>query len=90
LVLHHHERWDGRTEGVLPGYPRGLAGESIPLGSRIIAVVDAFDAMTTHRPYRSALPEEHARDVLLAERGHQFDPRVVDTFLSILEERPWT
>ncbi|HEX9800873.1 MAG TPA: HD-GYP domain-containing protein [Thermoanaerobaculia bacterium] len=89
LVLHHQERWDGRTDGHFPGYPTGLAGEEIPLGARIIAVVDCFDAMTTDRPYRCALSDEQARDVLRAERGEQFDPRVVDLFLAILDEAPW-
>ena len=89
LVLHHQERWDGRDDGEFPGYPAGLSGEAIPLGSRIIAVVDSFDAMTTDRPYRKALPVEEARRVLLSERGAQFDPHVVDTFLELLEGRPW-
>jgi len=90
LVLHHQERWDGRSDGPFPGYPAGLSGEQIPLGARIIAVVDCFDAMTTDRPYRRAVEEERARQVLLAERGQQFDPRVVDGFLSLLDEDPWT
>jgi hypothetical protein len=89
LVLHHQERWDGLTDGEFPGYPAGLAGEEIPLGARIIAVVDSFDAMTTDRPYRRALSEERARDALRGERGSQFDPRVVNTFLAILDEAPW-
>ena len=89
LVLHHQERYDGNLDGQHPGYPRGLAGEAIPLGARIIAVVDAFDAMTTTRPYRPALPTEEAASVLRKEKGHQFDPRVVDVFLDCLAERPW-
>lgn len=89
LVLHHQERFDGNLDGQHPGYPQGLAGESIPLGARIIAVVDAFDAMTTTRPYRPALPTEEAANVLRRERNHQFDPRVVDAFLDCLAERPW-
>ncbi len=89
LVLHHQERFDGNLDGQHPGYPRGLAGEAIPLGARIIAVVDAFDAMTTTRPYRPALPSEEAANVLRKEKGHQFDPRVVDAFLDSLAERPW-
>ena len=89
LVLHHQERWDGRREGPFPGYPAGLAGEAIPLGARIIAVVDSFDAMTTDRPYRRARSVEEARDALRSERGRQFDPRVVDGFLELLESRPW-
>lgn len=89
LVLHHQERFDGNLAGQHPGYPRGLAGEAIPLGARIIAVVDAFDAMTTTRPYRAALPPEEATAVLRRERGRQFDPKVVDAFLDSLAERPW-
>lgn len=89
LVLHHQERFDGELAGQHPGYPRGLAGEAIPLGARIIAVVDAFDAMTTTRPYRAALPPAEAMGVLRRERGRQFDPRVVDAFLDSLAERPW-
>jgi HD-GYP domain-containing protein (c-di-GMP phosphodiesterase class II) len=90
LVLHHQERWDGARDGAFPGYPAGLAGERIPLGARIIAVVDAFDAMTTDRPYRRGLGHVVASDVLRTESGHQFDPRVVETFLGVLAERPWS
>jgi hypothetical protein len=89
LVLHHQERWDGRLDGDFPGYPSGLAGEEIPLGARIIAVVDCFDAVTTDRPYRRAVEQERARQILREERGLQFDPRVVDVFLAVLDEAPW-
>jgi HD domain-containing protein len=89
LVLHHQERFDGELDGQHPGYPRGLSGAEIPLGARIISVVDAFDAMTTNRPYRPALPPDEAAAVLREERGRQFDPRVVDAFLDCLAERPW-
>ncbi len=89
LVLHHQERYDGDLDGQHPGYPRGLAGEQIPLGARIIAVVDAFDAMTTTRPYREALSMDEAAAILRLERGRQFDPKVVDAFLDSLAERPW-
>lgn len=89
LVLHHQERFDGQRGGHNPGYPFGLAGEAIPLGARIIAVVDAFDAMTTDRPYRAALSMDQAAAVLRRERGRQFDPRVVDAFLDSLVEHPW-
>jgi hypothetical protein len=89
LVLHHQERFDGERGGQHPGYPQGISGEEIPLGARIIAVVDAFDAMTTTRPYRAALPVEEAAAVLRRERGSQFDPKVVDAFLDYLGERPW-
>ena len=89
VILHHQERYDGAQEGEFPGYPAGLRGEEIPLGARIIAVVDAFDAMTTDRPYRQALLVQEAVGVLRAESGKQFDPLVVDTFLAVLDERPW-
>lgn len=89
LVLSHQERYDGMRHGDRPGYPQGLRGEDIPLGARIIAVVDTFDAMTTTRPYRQALPVEKAVEVLQMERGRQLDPRVVDAFVEILAERPW-
>jgi hypothetical protein len=89
LVLHHQERWDGKQDGRYPGYPAGIAGERIPLGARIIAVVDAFDAMTTDRAYRRARSAEEAMEELRAERGRQFDPRVVDVFLGVLADRPW-
>ena len=89
LVRFHQARWDGGPGGEFPGYPQGVAGERIPLGARIIAVVDAFDAMTTDRPYRPAMPVGEARRVLRAERGRQFDPEVVDAFLRAIEDEPW-
>jgi len=75
FVLHHHERWDGS------GYPHGLAGEEIPLGARIIAVADAFEAMTSHRSYRRALSRDEAVRELVRNAGTQFDPAVVEAFL---------
>lgn len=89
LVRHHQERFDGRRDVDFPGYPDGLQGEQIPLGARVIAVVDAFDAMTSDRSYRAALEVREAVEVLRRERGAQFDPRVVDVFLEVLAERPW-
>jgi diguanylate cyclase (GGDEF)-like protein/PAS domain S-box-containing protein len=80
LVRHSHERFDGR------GYPDGLAGEQIPLGARIIAVCDAFDAMTSERPYRRAMSFEVATDELRRCAGSQFDPRVVEAFVSGVAE----
>jgi hypothetical protein len=71
LVVAHHERWDGR------GYPHGLAGERIPLASRVISVCDAFEAMVAQRPYREALSVDEALRELLAGAGSQFDPAVV-------------
>lgn len=76
-VRHHHERFDGR------GYPDGLMGEKIPLASRIILVVDTFDAMTWSRPYRKGLPTEVAYKELIEFAGRQFDPRLVDVFLKV-------
>ncbi|OAT85916.1 HD-GYP domain-containing protein [Desulfotomaculum copahuensis] len=79
VIMAHHERYDGK------GYPRGLQGEEIPLLSRILAVADAFDAMTSDRSYRKALPLKTALDELRRGAGCQFDPRVVDAFLSMLD-----
>jgi response regulator RpfG family c-di-GMP phosphodiesterase len=76
IVRSHHERWDGR------GYPDQLAGEEIPLGARIFAVADALDAMTSHRPYRRAMSWQAARTEILDQRRRQFDPDVVDAFIS--------
>ncbi len=78
LVRHSHERWDGR------GYPDGLAGEQIPLGARVLAVCDAYEAMTSDRPYRGAMPEALARAELTAGAGSQFDPRVVSAALAVV------
>jgi len=78
-VWHHHERWDGK------GYPDGLRGPEIPMGARVIAVADSYDAMTTHRPYRQALPHEEAMRRLREGAGTQFDPDVVAVFLGAIE-----
>jgi ribonuclease P protein subunit RPR2 len=74
VVRHHHERWDGQ------GYPDGLGDSEIPLGARVFAVADALDAMTSDRPYRRARSWDDATAEIVRERGHQFDPRVVDVF----------
>lgn len=78
-ILAHHERWDGT------GYPKGLTGEEIPLLARILAVVDAYDAMTQDRPYRKALSASQAKEELRANACTQFDPHIVDLFLALLE-----
>ncbi len=88
IILHHQERFDG-GDGTYPGYPQRIAGEEIPLGSRIIAVVDAYDAMTSDRPYRDAKPAGEALAELRREAGRQFDPLVVEVFADVLAERPW-
>ena len=71
----HHEKWDGS------GYPRGLAGEQIPLAARIFAVVDVYDALTSDRPYRAAWPVDKTREHIRALAGSHFDPAVVRAFL---------
>jgi putative nucleotidyltransferase with HDIG domain len=76
IVRCHHENWDGS------GYPDGLAGEAIPIGSRIIAVVDCFDALTSDRPYRPKMEDPEALQIISDRRGTMYDPRVVDAFFS--------
>ena len=80
IVRHHHERWDGT------GYPDRIAGEAIPVGARIVAVCDAFDAMTSDRPYRAALPIEEALEELQKNAGAQFDPACVDVLVEVMRE----
>ena len=77
IVRHHHENWDGA------GYPDGLAGSDIPIGARILAVVDCFDALISDRPYRTRLSEEQALDILRERRGTMYDPQIVDVFLAV-------
>jgi HD-GYP domain-containing protein (c-di-GMP phosphodiesterase class II) len=77
-IMHHHERVDGR------GYPDGLGGDAIPLGARIIAVADTFDAMTTDRPYRRALEIDRATAELRRVAGTQLDAEIVATFLDLI------
>ena len=78
LIAAHHERWDGR------GYPQGLRGEDIPLGARILAVVDYFDALTSERPYHAAQTTEEAVATIAAEAGKALDPKAVQVFLDLL------
>jgi HD-GYP domain-containing protein (c-di-GMP phosphodiesterase class II) len=80
IVLAHHEFFDGT------GYPRGLRGEQIPLGARIISIANAFDAMLSDWPYRNALPMLHGLEEIRHCAGTQFDPKIVEAFLTI----PWS
>ena len=82
FIRHHHERWDGN------GYPDGLAGTEIPLGARIITVADSYDAMTSDRPYRKALPADIAVIELRRGAGTQFDAQVVEAFVAAGREQP--
>jgi response regulator RpfG family c-di-GMP phosphodiesterase len=79
IPLHHHERWDGS------GYPSGLNGEEIPLGARIFALVDAWDAMTSERPYRPSLSKEDALKQIIDDRGTHFDPALTDSFVEFIK-----
>jgi HD domain/PilZ domain len=80
ILLSHHERFDGT------GYPQGLKGEEIPVGARIFAIADTLDAMTSDRPYRKGKPYSDARDEVARQSGRQFDPAVVEAFLTIPED----
>lgn len=79
FVLHHHENYDGT------GYPGKLRGEEIPIGARIVSVIDAFDAMVSSRPYRQGLPFEEAMRRLIIASGTQFDPNVLQSFVGIAQ-----
>jgi ribonuclease P protein subunit RPR2 len=82
VILSHHERWDGS------GYPRGITGDEIPLAARIFAIADAYDAMTSDRPYRAALTIEEARSRIAEGAGTHFDPALVRVFLDLVPELP--
>jgi len=82
IVRHHHENWDGS------GYPTGIKGTDIPIGARILAVVDCFDALTSDRPYRPKLSDEEALAILKERRGTMYDPMIVDTFLHVHPNTP--
>jgi diguanylate cyclase (GGDEF)-like protein/putative nucleotidyltransferase with HDIG domain len=77
IVRHHHENWDGT------GYPHGLKGTAIPIGARILSVVDCFDALTSDRPYRPRMSDTDAIRILLERRGSMYDPLIVDTFIAL-------
>src|ERR1043166_2489269 len=80
IVRHHHEYWDGT------GYPDGIRGTEIPIGARILSVVDCFDALTSDRPYRPRLSDDDALEILLQRRGTMYDPLIVDTFVRVQKE----
>src|SRR5262249_5255359 len=80
IVRAHHESWDGT------GYPRGLRADEIPIGARILSVVDCFDALTSDRPYRRRMTDAAAIDILLERRGRMYDPAVVDTFIRVYKD----
>ena len=80
IVLHHHEQWNGK------GYPAQLQGDEIPLLARITAVADAFDAMTSNRPYRDGMPLEKVEEILRNGSGSQWDPTVIDAYFSARED----
>jgi putative nucleotidyltransferase with HDIG domain len=82
IVRHHHENWDGT------GYPDGLQGENIPIGARILSVIDCYDALTSDRPYRRALTKAQALEIINERRGNMYDPAVVDIFVTIVDRLP--
>ncbi len=84
VVRHHHEHYNGA------GYPDGLRGRHIPLGARLVSAVDAYDVMRSGRPYQPPRPREWILDELQRQRGHQFDPDVVDALVDVIPRRPTT
>jgi putative two-component system response regulator len=81
IVYHHHERWDGK------GYPDSLKGDRIPMGARIVAVVDAYDAMTTDRPYRETMPIQEVWSILKDGAGKQWDSQIINVFIDTVKEQ---
>ena len=79
-ILYHHERWDGK------GYPLGLKGEEIPLGARIVAVSDVYQALVSDRPYRKAYSKQKSIDIIKEESGYHFDPKIVNVFLQVIKK----
>jgi putative nucleotidyltransferase with HDIG domain len=81
IVRHHHENWDGS------GYPDNLRGEAIPIGARVLAIVDCYDALTSERPYRRELPHDAAAAMIHDRRGTMYDPVIVDAFLRLVQQQ---
>lgn len=81
IVRHHHENWDGT------GYPDKLAGNDIPLGARVVAITDSYHAMTSDRPYRKGMPKEKAIQILKEGAGTQWDPELVEKFVSFISNK---
>jgi putative nucleotidyltransferase with HDIG domain len=79
IVRHHHENWDGS------GYPDGLRGEAIPIGARVLSIVDCYDALTSDRPYRRSLTHERAMAMILERRGTMHEPDITDAFLRTID-----
>ena len=82
MALAHHERWDGQ------GYPNGLKGDQIPIGARLMAVADVYDALVSRRPYKDPYPHDVAVREIISEKGTQFDPDVIDAFVKIADSLP--
>ena len=80
IALYHHEKWNGK------GYPKGLKGESIPLSARIVAVADVYDALRNKWPYKESWPHLKAVDQIVLEKGEQFDPEIINAFISQLNK----
>jgi putative nucleotidyltransferase with HDIG domain len=79
IVRHHHENWDGS------GYPDGLRGNEIPLGARVLAIVDCYDALTSDRPYHRSLPQQRAIAMIVERRGTMYEPEIADAFLRVVD-----
>jgi putative nucleotidyltransferase with HDIG domain len=80
IVRHHHENWDGS------GYPDGLRGDAIPVGARVLAIVDCYDALTSDRPYRRSLSHDRAIAMIVERRGTMYEPAIADAFFRIVDE----
>jgi HD-GYP domain-containing protein (c-di-GMP phosphodiesterase class II) len=80
FIFYHHERWDGK------GYPSGIKGEDIPIGARIIAIADVYQALISDRPYHKAFTKAKAIDMIKKSSGTQFDPRIVNNFLTVIKK----